>query len=306
MKNLRNTVSVLSVFAIASLVSCQKKDQVAAGPCSSESHQTVKSRSGNSVTTFSGQILGSSNITDPAVFNYRYVYALNGVTHASTGFYDANPAPTGYYGTGSYLTDVAIVVKYDNSPNVMLDYNLSTLDQFRSGGSAFLPEEIEMIGPATTDIYALKANAIYSVSGVYTSTVTATSIYTFPTTWAFYRKTICHSPTAGALTVFVAETGSAKGSTVGMLKQYTLSGLPGSPSLSALQATVALSYTNTLEFNSFSTATGGFSSNPYHIVLSDQTANTSAMYQLIGTAPTYTASAVTSFSRSVNDCSFSY
>lgn len=308
--------SVLALIVFACLFACQKKNPESLSPMgmqenskNTRSTTTGGSTTGSTTSTVSPnfeKILGSTDIAMPSIIS-RKVYNLNPYTYASGTPFVASFSE-GYYGVGAYGGQTCIIAKADGDSTVYLRYNLSSPDDVLTLGSptgaSFLPDEVEMIAPNSSSVYALKGLNIYRIDGIGSGSAYAVLVYTFPTTWLTFKKTIAHSHNSGALKVFIAKTASVF-STVTSLEAYTLSGLTGTPSLSGLEATIGITCTGTNNLSSFSNQTGGFTSDWYHIVIGDAAGNSATTYRLTGTT-SYTGSfsTVTPFPTYVNDCSY--
>ncbi len=311
------SASVLAVIAFACLFSCQKKNPASISPVETQEENSMNARSTTTGgTTSTGTIVTfdkilASSSSDDYPFATRKVFSMDPGTYIQGSAFAATSASGDrYYGVGAYDDQTCIVRKEDSNPDVYLYYNLTgTPDLLTLGstsGSAFLPGEVEMLSATTNSVYALRGNSIYQINGINTGAAYATLVYTFPSTWANYQKTICHSHTAGAFKVIIAETTSARGSAVSQLKVYTLSNVTTTPALSALETTVAIAYNNNQNLSSFSNQTGGFTSDWYHVVIGDPSLNHSEIYRLSGTT-TLSGSftlLTTPFSADVNDCAF--
>ena len=319
MKTIMKSAFVLAVISITCLFSCQKKNTASISPVETagESSSNARTTAGGATTTFttpnlSGHIIGSSDL---AYLGDQNVFSLDGVTYAGQPPY-RNSTTEKYYGAAAYAQYKAVVYRDNSAPTttkLFFDQPGSTLSPYydlklgSATGPDFLPDEIEFVSASASSLYALHGNSIYRIDGLTTASVAyAVLVYTFPTSpvsWAFYRKTISHGNTAGTLKVFIAETASPKGSSVSDIKVYTLSGLTGTPTLSSLESTLPISYTNTQNLSSFSTRTNG-STDWYHVVIGTGSTNTSTTYQLTGSTGTLSSpSVITAFPAYVNDCS---
>ncbi len=238
------------------------------------------------------------------------ILATNKVYHLALGSYvsaGSFPAETPAYGLGAHNNNI-IYSAYSTSN---LNYNGAFVSELHSGsasGPVFQPEELEMTGEYTGTllepvVYALKGNAIYKINDVFGGSSGysyATVCYSFPSSWASYRKTICQGPNMNNLRVIVAATGSAAGASVSSLQVYNLY-LP-TCELTGL-VSVPIAYDNKKDLASFSTRQAGELSNWYHIVISNPATNTSTIYRLDGTTTlTGTYSTVGNFPGFVRDC----
>lgn len=317
MKTIMKSASVLAVIVFACLWSCQKKTnapysgspEAAYSEANQRSTTTGGTTSTGTIVTFD-KILASSS-SDDYPFAVRKVFSMDPGTYIQgSPFASTSVSGDRYYGVGAYEDQTCIIRKEDSNPDVYLYYNLTgTPDLLTLGstsGSRFLPDEVEMLGAGTNSVYALSGNTIYKINGINTGAAYAVAVYTFPSTWATYRKTICHSHTANAFKVIIAETSSARGSSVSQLKVYTLSSVTSTPVLSALETTVPISYNNNQNLSSFSNYTGGFTSDWYHVVIGDVSLNHSEIYRLSGTTTLSGSFSLlsTPFSADVNDCAF--
>ena len=317
MKTLMKTAAMLAAIVLAGLFACQKKNtsplsgspETAYAEANQRSTTTGGTTSTGTVVTLAKILASSSSDDYPSAI--RKVFSMDPGTYVQgSAFVSTSTSGDRYYSVGAYNTETCIVRKEDSNPDVYLYYNLtSTPDLLTLGspaGAAFLPDEVEMLGASTSSVYALKGNTIYRIDGINTGSAYAVSVYSFPSTWLYYRKTICPSHTANAFKVIVAETGSARGSSVSQLKAYTLNNVPGTPALSVLETTVGIAYNNNQNLNSFSNETGGFTSDWYHVVIGDVSLNHSEIHRLTGTT-TLSGGFTTlssAFSADVNDCAF--
>ncbi len=322
MKKMMKPASLLVAILMACVVACQKKNPEKLNPGTANTGYDTQARSTGgttSTTTFTvpnlvGHIIGSSE------FDYlgdKNVFSLNGGTYSGEPPL-LNSTTDNYYGAAAYDDYKAVVYRSNSAPTttkLLFMQPGSTLSPYydlklgSATGPDFLPDEIEFINATASSLYAIQGNSIYRIDGLTTASVAyAVLVYTFPTSpvnWSFFRKAISHGDAAGELKVFIAETASAKGSSVNNIKVYTLSGLAGTPTLSSLESTITLSYNNTQNLSAFSIRTNASASDWYHIVIGNSSTNTSTTYQLTGTTGTLgsTPSAVTAFPAYVNDCS---
>lgn len=253
-------------------------------------------------TLYVGDVLGSSSVDYPSPMALgRNIFDLDAATWSvKPAFATTFITNDRYYGIAAYLKHYCKIDKVDGVGTVNFSYTSPTAGYAGSlhlgsiSGSDFLPEEIEMTADNTSSVYAFSGTTIYRIDNITANDPYATAVYSLPSGWTFYRKTL--SPTCGASTelrLVVAKTGVLVGSSVSSLQTYTLD--VSAPTVTpTLISSTALTYTNTQNLSSFTNF-----NNPsvYYIVIGDGTAGTGTIYNT-------SATSVASFPSYVNDCAF--
>lgn len=318
-KHLNQVVIALSVSLLA-LFACQKKNpsltQQAAG--TEENYGSRSTTTGGSTTgtepPLLGNVLGSSNTdyTNPPYTAARHVFKLYaGDFSYLTPLIKTFNTGEGYYGVGSYGSDVCFLTKTVGNSQVLFTYNnwfpsYSGLLTMGSAGSDFLPNEIEMSGAGTGSVYALSGNSLYRIDNITAGSPYAntTAVINFPSGWSSYAKTICRTDVQGELRLFVAPTAAPRGSTSSVIYVYKLTNLIPGSGTTTYEGSFAFSYNNNDNLSSYF---WGLSTNWYHLVVANSSANTCVTTMLSGTlTPTAVATTTTSFPAFVNDCARQY